>query len=238
MYDRTFGTDWDTLENRDEALWRAFGLGVAECLGEDYPGELDRVSDAAETNYDRSFAELAYQKGRQHVRQFDDGTDPAEIWRILVEERSELDLWADPGATLESASGADEGTTDDENDGADDETGLPDSLQGFRVDSRPADSTDRVQRPSLLDRDSEARRARNAGGDRSLFGGRRRTPGDDDDAGESADSADRGNESELERKSKRKRENANESGRKRGNENENENETETDSDSRSGAERE
>ena len=232
MYDRTFGTDWDTLEGHDEALWRAFGLGVAECLGEDYPGELDRISDAAETNYDRSFAELAYQKGRQHVQQFDDGTAPEEIWRILVEERSELDLWADPSATLESASGADDAETADETDGTEDESGLPDSLQGFRVDSRPADSTDRVQRPSLLDRNCETRRARNADGDRTLFGGRKRTPaGDDDGAGESEDSAARESENVSENDT-RKRKNADESEREPGNENE------TETDSRSGTERE
>lgn len=227
MYDRTFGTDWESLESRDEALWRAFGLGVAECLGEDYPGELDRISNAAETNYDRSFAELAYQKGRQHVRQFEAGTDPEEIWRRLIEERSELDLWADPSATVGSASGDDdEAPTED--DGAD-ETGLPDSLQRFRADSRPADSTDRVQRPSLLDREGDRRRARNADGDRSLFGGRRRTPGGDET----------GEESEARRdESGRQRRNADERDRERSSDGrkgtENETGTETDADSRNG----
>ncbi|WP_206335501.1 hypothetical protein [Natronolimnobius sp. AArcel1] len=145
MYERTFGTDWEHLESRDEILWRAFALGVAECLGADHPGELERLADATETTYDRSFAELAYQKGRQRVQQLE-GEDAARIWQELVEEQSELDLWAEPESTVEST------TQDDE------ETGLPDSLRGFRADTLPADSTERVQRPTFLERESSTRR--------------------------------------------------------------------------------
>ncbi|OVE83214.1 hypothetical protein [Natronolimnobius baerhuensis] len=149
MYERTFGTDWEHLENRDEILWRAFALGVAECLGADHPDELERLADETETTYDRSFTELAYQKGRQRVRQLE-GKGSAQIWQEVVEEQSELDLWAEPESTVDP-------TTDGE-----DETGLPDSLQGFRADTLPADSTERVQRPTFLERESPKRRRHRA----------------------------------------------------------------------------
>jgi len=45
MYDRTFGTEWDEL-TREEAVERAFALGVADGVGSERPAELDRVLDA------------------------------------------------------------------------------------------------------------------------------------------------------------------------------------------------
>ncbi|AEH35726.1 hypothetical protein [Halopiger xanaduensis] len=158
MYERTFGTDWETLEDRDEVLWRAFALGVAEALGKDHPGELERISDATATNYDRSFAELAYQKGRQHVRQLEGEGSPREIWQQLVTEKNELDLWADP-----AGSG---GSSDDTELDLDDKIGLPQSLQGIRIDTLPSDSTDRVRRPSFLEKENAKDRERYAASDR------------------------------------------------------------------------
>ncbi|RKD94643.1 hypothetical protein [Halopiger aswanensis] len=167
MYERTFGTDWETLEDRDEVLWRAFALGVAEALGRDHPGELERISAATDTNYDRSFAELAYQKGRQHVRQLEGEGSPREIWTQLVTEKNELDLWADPAGAAEAS--------DDEQLDLDDKTGLPQSLQGIRIDTLPSDSTDRVRRPSFLEKENAKDRERYAASDRrqSRSGGRR-----------------------------------------------------------------
>ncbi|GAB3669495.1 hypothetical protein [Halopiger thermotolerans] len=178
MYERTFGTDWETLEDRNEVLWRAFALGVAEALGEDHPGELERISGATDTNYDRSFAELAYQKGRQHVRQLEGDGSPQEIWKRLVTEKNELDLWADPAGSAESS--------DDEELDLDDKTGLPQSLQGIRIDTLPSDSTDRVRRPSFLEKENAKDRERYAASDRtrSPFGGRR---SNDSSSGEGED---------------------------------------------------
>lgn len=181
MYERTFGTDWDTVEDRDEAVWRAFGLGVAECLGESHPGELERITDATDSTYDRSFIELAYQKGRQRVQGIDATVDDQRIWAELVENQTELDLWGDPETTFESETDTETG-----------DSGLPESLQGVRIDTMPSDSTERVQRPTFLDRDSPKRRGRNADGDRSPFGGRSSNgrdanDGDESDGGTAAD---------------------------------------------------
>lgn len=188
MYERTFGTDWETLEDRNEVLWRAFALGVAEALGKNHPGELERISDATDTNYDRSFAELAYQKGRQHVRQLEGEGSPQEIWKQLVTEKNELDLWADPAGSAEAS--------DDEELDLDDKTGLPQSLQGIRIDTLPSDSTDRVRRPSFLEKENAKDRERHAASDRkrSPFGGQRSTgssgSNDGDGTGDETDSDD------------------------------------------------
>ena len=140
MYERTFGTDWDTLENRDAALRRAFGLGVAEALGEDHPDELERLAEALGTSYDRQFLELAYRKGIQYVRRLEPQVDDEQQLRTyLADELTEID-------PLDVGQLEPEFETDE-----DDETGLPSSLQGYRIDTRPDDSRDRVRRPGFLE---------------------------------------------------------------------------------------
>ncbi|RKD93883.1 hypothetical protein [Halopiger aswanensis] len=145
MYERTFGTDWDTLENRDEALRRAFALGVAECLGEAHPDERERLADAVETAYDRRFVDLAYRKGRQRVRQLEPEVDDGQqLRKRLADELTDVTPLVAPHADPES----------DEADGEDgDQSGLPTSLQGYRIDTLPDDSTERVRQPSFLERD-------------------------------------------------------------------------------------
>ena len=141
MYERTFGTDWETLENRDEALRRAFALGVAECFGEDHPDELERLTAALGTSYDRQFLDLAYRKGIQYVRQLEPHVDDERQLRTyLADELTEID-------PLELG----QAEPDFEADANDDGTGLPDSLQGYRIDTRPDDSRERTRRPSFLE---------------------------------------------------------------------------------------
>ncbi|MFD1569804.1 hypothetical protein [Halorubrum laminariae] len=87
MYDRTFGTDWEDL-SREEAVERAFALGVAAEIGREYSAELDRVLDAFESAYDQSLVELAYDEGRtkalEAAAETDDG-DPQAVWDELVD---------------------------------------------------------------------------------------------------------------------------------------------------------
>ncbi|GAB3677819.1 hypothetical protein [Halopiger thermotolerans] len=145
MYERTFGTNWDTLEDREEALHRAFALGVAEALGEGHPDERERLADAVETAYDRRFLDLAYRKGRQRVRQLDPEVDDGQqLRKRLADELTDL-------TPLVAPHGDPESDEDDEEDG--DRSGLPTSLQGYRIDTLPDDSTERVRRPSFLERD-------------------------------------------------------------------------------------
>jgi hypothetical protein len=85
MYDRTFGTEWDEL-TREEAVERAFALGVADGVGSERPAELDRVLDAFGNAYDRSLIELAYDEGRTKALEATTEADDAEaVWDQLVD---------------------------------------------------------------------------------------------------------------------------------------------------------
>jgi hypothetical protein len=85
MYDRTFGTEWDEL-SREEAVRRAFALGVAEGVGNRRPAELDRVMDAFPSAYDRSLVELAYDEGRtKALDAAAEADDPKAVWESLVD---------------------------------------------------------------------------------------------------------------------------------------------------------
>ncbi|EMA47080.1 hypothetical protein [Halobiforma nitratireducens] len=167
MYERTFGTDWESIADRDRIVRRAFALGVAEELGAEYPGELERLSDEIETAYDRSFVEIAYQKGREKAgNRKSSASADGHVWEELIEEKTAID-------------------PDDQPDGVDlDETmGLPEPLRGIDIGRYQVDSTDRVRRPSFLERGESGRGgagSRSGGnggnGDRSPFG---HTPGRD-----------------------------------------------------------
>ena len=186
MYEQTFGTDWETIDDRDEVVRRAYALGVATRLGAGVPGELERLAAQTDLRYDRSFVELAYQKGRDEAAA-SSIDDPEELWEELVEEKTEI-------------------TPPDRDDDAEwedptDETGLPDALGLINIDTLPDDSTDRVRRPSFLERDGDSRPVRRSE-ERTVFGrpisdvrgGRRerddrdaRDRGDDDSNPEPAD---------------------------------------------------
>ncbi|OTF10072.1 hypothetical protein [Halorubrum sp. SD612] len=87
MYDRTFGTEWDDLA-REEAVERAFALGVAAGVDNPRPEELDRVLETFSGGYDRSIVELAYDEGRTKALEAkaerDDPEDEA-VWSSLVD---------------------------------------------------------------------------------------------------------------------------------------------------------
>ncbi|WP_280588113.1 hypothetical protein [Halorubrum sp. Boch-26] len=85
MYDRTFGTEWDEL-SREEAVHRAFALGVAEGVGNRRPAEIERVMEAFPNAYDQSLVELAYDEGRaKALNAADEADDPEEVWNALVD---------------------------------------------------------------------------------------------------------------------------------------------------------
>ena len=86
MYDQTFGTDWtdDTLD-REEAIDRAFALGVAAGCGSKRPAELDRVLEAFPSAYDQSIVELAYDEGRTKALEAP-AEDPERVWKRLVDD--------------------------------------------------------------------------------------------------------------------------------------------------------
>ena len=90
LYEDRFDTDWDTLD-RDEAMERAFALGVAAALGERNQDEFEAIHDTMGSNYDASIVELAYQEGKneatQHRRQVDD--DDQDVFEFVVNEELE-----------------------------------------------------------------------------------------------------------------------------------------------------
>jgi hypothetical protein len=86
MYDRIFGTEWNEL-TREEAVRRAFALGVAEGVGNRRPEELDRVMEAFPSAYDQSLVELAYDEGRtKALDAAAEADEPKEVWNALVDE--------------------------------------------------------------------------------------------------------------------------------------------------------
>jgi len=137
MYEERFGTDWETLSGREEAIRRAFALGVAARVGEHYPEELDRISDAVDTSYDRSFVELAYHEGRDTAAELDPDpeADPEDLWERVLEEDPRLGS--------------------DRPDRPETETpeGIPDAVGQVNIDSRPEDSRGPVSRPQFLRRE-------------------------------------------------------------------------------------
>ncbi|THE63650.1 hypothetical protein D8Y22_17715 [Salinadaptatus halalkaliphilus] len=154
MYEDSFGTDWETIESRDEAITRAYALGVATRLGASHPGELERLNAQTATTYDRSFVELAYQKGRDEAAEAT-AEGISGVWETLVEEKTEID-------PLDRAD-------DDEWDDEVSAGSLPDALGLIDIDTLPDDSTERVRRPSMLDRDADGRPTAPQG-ERTVFG--------------------------------------------------------------------
>ncbi|WP_323170948.1 hypothetical protein [Natrialba sp. PRR66] len=146
MYDDTFGTDWESIDGREEVVERAYALGVATRLGETYPEELDRLTEQVGTTYDQSFVDLAYQKGRDEAAGRA-SESPGAVWEELVEGQTIID--------------AEE--TDDPEDT------LPDAIRGVDIDTPPADSTETLRKPAFLER-QRATQSNAHDGKPSLFG--------------------------------------------------------------------
>jgi hypothetical protein len=135
-YERAYGKDWDALD-KDEAIDRAYALGVAASLGEYHPDELDRLRAEMDTSYTTSVVELAFDEGKNEARAVDvpaDGDDGDPIWAELVE-----------GETVTVAE--DEVPTG----GRD---GLPDAIDKIDALDRPTPSkNEAVEKPDFLEKD-------------------------------------------------------------------------------------
>jgi hypothetical protein len=135
-YERAYGTDWTSLD-REEAIDRAYALGVAAALEEYHPEELDRVREETDTAYDQSVVDLAFDEGRTDAEGADPDTDTraGAVWSTLV---AEADASADGGT------GAGEGAIG----GRD---GLPGALGRVdALDRADPDGTERVRLPEFL----------------------------------------------------------------------------------------
>jgi hypothetical protein len=131
-YERTYGTDWDEVD-ADEAVERAYAIGVAERLGESNRAELERLYDAVEDAYEQSLVELAYGQGRTEAVEVATESDPdseSELWSELVT--------GDVPVDEETATGQPDG--------------LPPALAlGEVLDLQAPDSTDALDLPEFLD---------------------------------------------------------------------------------------
>ncbi|WP_435063439.1 hypothetical protein [Halobaculum sp. EA56] len=105
MYETRLGTDWEDIPE-EEAIRRAYALGVAASFGYENREEFERLQDALDTSYDRSIVDLAYQEGKQEaavVREDGETDTDEEVWDQLV---TGVDPNADPGdADAGSAAG-------------------------------------------------------------------------------------------------------------------------------------
>jgi len=129
-YARTYGS-WDELAV-EEAMERAYALGVAASLGEYHPDELDAIRAAMESAYERSVVDLAFDEGRTEGGEAGDRDAPEESWRALVEGEVTVDAEERPFGGRD---------------------GLPPAVDRIGALDRPAlDSTDVVDLPSFLRR--------------------------------------------------------------------------------------
>ncbi|MGM0399528.1 MAG: hypothetical protein ACQEQY_11150 [Halobacteriota archaeon] len=125
MYETAFDVEWASL-SREDAMFRAYALGVDAALGNDHPREVERL--ARETS--RPLVQLAYDEGKsvaeEELRTGDEvagpeayeGTDGGWwLWKELVERRREN----------------------------------PESLELVRVPTSRTDRPDALSRPAFLD---------------------------------------------------------------------------------------
>jgi hypothetical protein len=84
-YEGLYGTDWTTLET-DEAVDRAYALGVAVSLGEEHPGELDALRAEMDSASEERAIDLAYDEGHKEGHELPPpDADEATVWANLVE---------------------------------------------------------------------------------------------------------------------------------------------------------
>lgn len=129
MYERRFDSDWEEL-SQEEAMFRAYALGVDAAFGNEHPGELRRLTRA----YHRGLIQIAFDEGESRAREVfqEEGYDPEsaggfefepseydwELWDELVTERREE----------------------------------PDAFEPVRVARSPQDLPESLRRPEFLER--------------------------------------------------------------------------------------
>ena len=92
LYEEQFDTEWETL-TRDEAMMRAFALGVADSMGQPHDEEYAAIKAEMATKYDASIVELAYEEGKGKTSQRMQETDARgmTLWRKLLTEELDID---------------------------------------------------------------------------------------------------------------------------------------------------
>ncbi len=136
MYERAFGSDWESL-SAEESIRRSYALGIAAGLGHENRAERARIRELASSAYERSVLDLAYEEGKREVADVRAHHDSDEAaWEELV-ERSEAP--SPESLPTDQVDSRPPGAVD-----------RPSVLDGF-----DADDLRRLRLPSLLDRDGE-----------------------------------------------------------------------------------
>jgi len=139
LYEDRFDTDWDALD-RDEAMERAFALGVAAALGERNEDEFEAIHDTMGSNYDASIVELAYKEGKNKAtkrkRRVDTGA--ADVFEFVVNE--ELADAEQPDRDTEGDDGPASRATD-----------LPSAVDGTEATERPDMDPEQTDYPDFLE---------------------------------------------------------------------------------------
>ena len=145
MYEDSFSTDWDGDEmDREEAIWRAYALGVAAALGEQHPEEYRQIVAAT----GRSLVEMAYDEGKSSAADLDSrlasGTAEEDVSEFPSRERavwSKLISYREEGGDGVATSG-----------GGRDRDDLPEFLYRIDPDALDRDDLSRLRLPEFLSR--------------------------------------------------------------------------------------
>lgn len=143
MYDRHFETEWDSL-TQEEAMFRAFALGVDAALGQTHEGELE----ALQREHHRGLVQIAFDEGKTRAREtlrerggstgsppgsgFEPGDREWDVWEDLVVETESDDEVFEPVDVARSR------------------LDLPDALAKPGFLDRPTGSDDRITVPRFL----------------------------------------------------------------------------------------
>jgi len=133
-YERAFGTDWTDLDP-DEAIERAYALGVAASLDEYHPDELEAIRAEMDTPYAKSVVDLAFDEGKTEALSASPESDEdTAVWSELVE-----------GETV---------VVDPEDVPTGGKQGLPDAIAKIEALDRPEmDRSEAVELPDFLEKD-------------------------------------------------------------------------------------
>lgn len=143
MYDRHFETDWDSL-SQEEAMFRAFALGVDAALGNEHDAEFE----ALQRDHHRGLVQIAFDEGKTRANKglrerggatgsatgsaFEPGDREWDVWEaLIVETESDPEAFEPvemPRSRLD----------------------LPEALEKPSFLDRPSGSDDRITLPRFL----------------------------------------------------------------------------------------
>lgn len=87
-YEEVFGLEWSEIDF-DDALVRAFALGMVSIERELPDGELDRLNEVATSRYEQELLDTAFQEGRRFQEGSATGRSAADLPSFV--DRSDLE---------------------------------------------------------------------------------------------------------------------------------------------------